>query len=126
VVASAYSALVVEHFDHPRNIGHLEPAPGVIEARAGRIDQGVVFRASARVSGNRFDALRFETYGCPHCIAASSWLSERLAQATLEDLRVWSWREAERVLEVPPEKRGKLLLLEDTVRQLAERWGQAL
>jgi hypothetical protein len=37
-------------------------------------------------------------------------------------LRRWSWREAERVLEVPAEKRGKLLLLEDAVRQLAERW----
>src|SRR5690348_3281711 len=37
-----YSALVIEHFEHPRNVGLLG-GPSVIEAKSGRIDQGAVF-----------------------------------------------------------------------------------
>lgn len=118
-----YSALVIEHFDHPRNVGRLAPAEDVIEASAGRKEQGTVFCISARVSAERIEAVGIQTYGCPHCIAAASWLSERLVGANPTRLLNWSWREAEKALDVPPEKRGRLLLLEDAVRQLAV-WSQ--
>jgi hypothetical protein len=39
---------------------------------------------------------------------------------TADDLDRWSWREAAQALEVPAEKHGRLLLLEDAVRRLAE------
>ena len=117
-----YSPLVVEHFDRPRNVGRLAPAPDVIVARAGQREQGVEFVVSARIAGDRIAAARFEVYGCPHCIAAASWISERLAGNTLADLQAWSWREAVAALQVPAEKRGRLLILEDALRALAEAW----
>jgi nitrogen fixation NifU-like protein len=113
---------VVEHFGRPRNVGRFAPGADVIAASAGDPAQGVRFDLSARVRDDRIVALRFEVYGCPHCIAAGSLLSERLRGATRDELRRWSWREAADELEFPPEKRGRLLVLEDAVRALATQW----
>jgi NifU-like protein involved in Fe-S cluster formation len=117
-----YSAAVVDHFDRPRNVGRLGPASDVISGRAGRREQGVEFVVSARVAGERICEVRFESYGCPHSIAAASWLSERLAGSARSDLQAWSWREAAAALDIPAEKRGRLLILEDAIRALAKAW----
>jgi NifU-like protein involved in Fe-S cluster formation len=122
VSEAPYSPLVVEHFGRPRNVGRFAAAADVIAASAGDPAQGVRFILSARVRDGRIVALRFEVYGCPHCIAAGSLLSERLQGATQDELRRWSWREAADELEFPPEKRGRLLVLEDAVRALAAQW----
>jgi len=117
-----YNALVMEHFERPRNSGRFEAAADVVEGIGGQQAQGAAFRLSARIVGQHIGAMRFEVYGCPHCVAASSWLTQRLQGATLDDLRAWSWREAADALQIPPEKRGRLLILEDAVRALAEAW----
>jgi NifU-like protein involved in Fe-S cluster formation len=117
-----YNPLVLDHFERPRNGGRFEAGEGVIEGRAGRPDQGVAFVLSARIAEGRIQALRFEAYGCPHCVAAGSWLTERLVGATRAELAAWRWREAAELLDVPTEKRGRLLILEDSVRALAEAW----
>ena len=119
---TSYNPVVVEHFARPRNVGRFAAAADIIAASAGDPDQGVRFDLSARVQDDRIVALRFEVYGCPHCIAAGSLLSERLQGATQEDLRRWSWREAADELEFPLEKRGRLLVLEDAVHALAAQW----
>jgi NifU-like protein involved in Fe-S cluster formation len=117
-----YSAAVVDHFQHPRNSGRWERGEGVIKGVAGSIAQGTMFVLSARVAGDRLEAVRFEAYGCPHCIAAGSWLSERLVGLTQTELRQWNWRAADDALKFPPEKRGRLLILEDSVKALSEAW----
>jgi NifU-like protein involved in Fe-S cluster formation len=117
-----YSSLVVEHFTRPRNAGRFAPASDVIEGSAGSMSQGVRFDLSARVRDERIVEVRFEAYGCPHCLAAGSLLSERLQGSTLDDLQTWSWRGAAEELQIPLEKRGRLLILEDAVRALAAAW----
>jgi NifU-like protein involved in Fe-S cluster formation len=119
-----YSDLVIDHFERPRNAGRFEPAADVIEGTAGSVAQGAMFTLSARIAANRIGALGFEAYGCPHCVAAGSWLSERLIGSTREQLQTWRWQEAADALAMPPEKRGRLLILEDAVRALAERWAR--
>lgn len=118
-----YTSAVVDHFQHPRNGGHFEAGEGVIRGVAGSVAQGTMFVLSARVAGDRIEAVRFEAYGCPHCIAAGSWLSERLVGLDQAELRAWNWRDADQVLRFPLEKRGRLLILEDAVRALSEAWG---
>jgi NifU-like protein involved in Fe-S cluster formation len=120
--AAAYADRVIDHFERPRNTGRFAPASDVIVGEAGRAGQGVRFRLSAKIADERISEMRFEAYGCPHCIAAGSWLSERLVGATRADLLDWNWREAADALEAPAEKRGRLLILEDAVRALAESW----
>jgi nitrogen fixation NifU-like protein len=119
---SEYSDVVVDHFEQPRNVGRFAPASDVIEGSAGHRDQGVRFTLSARVAESVIRSVRFEVYGCPHCIAAGSWLSQRLVGCTRDDLQRWSWREVDEVIDMPPAKRGRLLILEDAVRALAEAW----
>jgi NifU-like protein involved in Fe-S cluster formation len=117
-----YPPTVVEHFQHPRNSGRFEAGADVIRGVGGSVAQGTMFALSARIAGERIEAVRFEAYGCPHCIAAGSWLSERLVGLNHADLRRWTWREAGSALEFPAEKRGRLLILEDAVRALSEAW----
>jgi NifU-like protein involved in Fe-S cluster formation len=117
-----YSALVVEHFERPRNLGRWAPGDDVVTGEAGRPAEGVRFVLSAKIADNRLREPRYEAYGCPHCIAAGSWMTQQLEGATCEDLERWSWRAAAEMLEVPAEKRGRLLILEDAVRALAASW----
>ena len=117
-----YSDLVIDHFENPRHAGRFAPATNVIEGAGGTRDRGAVFNLTATVADDTIEAVRFEVYGCPHCVAAGSWLSERLVGCTPADLECWSWREVADALMVPLEKRGKLLLLEDAVRAMAVNW----
>src|SRR5262245_33948228 len=84
-----YNALVLDHFERPRNAGRFTDDIDTIDGVAGSAAQGAMFRLSAQIAQQRIAALRFEAYGCPHCLAAGSWLSERLIGATCEDLRSW-------------------------------------
>jgi nitrogen fixation NifU-like protein len=117
-----YTATVIDHFERPRNGGHFEAGEGVVQGVAGSVAQGTMFVLSARVAADRIEAVRFEAYGCPHCIAAGSWLSERLVGLTRAELHSWNWRDADQVLRFPLEKRGRLLILEDAVHALSEAW----
>lgn len=117
-----YSSLVERHFAAPRNVGCFDSGSDVLTGRSGSKDQGIEILLSARLENGRIVALNHLVYGCPHAIAAASWLTERLTGATLQDLGRWTWREAATALEVPPEKWGRLLVLEDAVRALEKNW----
>ena len=117
-----YSSLVLDHFERPRNQGLWPAAPDVIVGSAGSIQRGAQYTLSARLAGSTLQSLRFQAYGCPHVIASASWLTERVAGSSLLQLREWHWREAAEVLQVPVEKHGRLLVLEDAVRALVTDW----
>jgi NifU-like protein involved in Fe-S cluster formation len=117
-----YSPLVIEHFERPHNVGTFVLADDVIVGRAGHREGGAEFALSAKVVNETIAAARFEAYGCPHCVAAGSWLAQWLVGADRERVRSWSWRELAEALEIPTAKRGRLLILEDAVRALAEDW----
>jgi nitrogen fixation NifU-like protein len=121
-----YSALVHNHFANPRNVGLLAPAANVICVSCGSSERGVEITLSARIDQDRLVAIEHLVYGCPHSIAAASWLSERLRDATLVDLARWKWKEAADALNVPAEKWGRLLVLEDAVRSLETTWRDLL
>lgn len=121
-----YSPTVVDHFEHPRNGGHFAAGEGVIKGAAGSVEQGTMFVLSARVAEDRIEAVRFEAYGCPHCIAAGSWLSEQLVGLSRPELQAWHWRAADQALQFPMQKRGRLLILEDAVRALSEAWARLI
>ena len=121
-MSTQYNAAVIDHFEHPRNAGQLLRGPETVEGVAGSIAQGVMFALTARIVAGRIEDVRYEVFGCPHCVAAGSWLTERLIGADRADLENWSWREVADVMAVPAEKRGRLLILEDAVRALASAW----
>lgn len=117
-----YNALVAEHFRKPRNTPCHPAQPGIYEGAAGSIEEGVAFRLSAKIVNDQIAELRFEAYGCPYSIAAASVLTEAAIGISREEASRWSWRDLARQLEVPNEKRGRLLILEDALRDLLKAW----
>ncbi|MEL7450099.1 MAG: iron-sulfur cluster assembly scaffold protein [Pseudomonadota bacterium] len=122
-----YSEVVTEHFDHPRRCGRL-PADSarVVTGTAGRVETGArVAIDLAFDEGNDSHAavvadVRWRVYGCPHLVAATSLLADRLPgtpMARLRELRPVSMAEE---LDLPPAKLGLMLVLEDALRAAAD------
>jgi NifU-like protein involved in Fe-S cluster formation len=98
----------------------LAMAPKVLRGEAGIAAQGawVVFHIAA-TNDNRVIDARFQAYGCPHTLATAAWLAEQLPGRTLGDLfpsRPADWAVH---LQIPTEKLGRLLLIEDALLALA-------
>lgn len=102
--------------------GGFAPSPDVARGRAGDREHGAEVVLACRVVAGRVEAMRFQAFGCPHFVAAASWLTDRLRGAGREDLLRWDWREAADALAVPPAKYGRLLTLQDAVRAVAGNW----
>jgi NifU-like protein involved in Fe-S cluster formation len=102
--------------------GALPAGAGVFNGSAGDAEQGAEVQFDLRVEGDRVRAVRFRAFGCPHLVAGASWLTERLLGAGRTDLQDWDWREAAELLDVPPAKFGRLLTLQDAVRDAARNW----
>lgn len=102
--------------------GDLAPGPDLVSGDAGDVEQGARVHLELRVGQGRVREARFRAFGCPHFIAAASWLTERLQGAARTDLEGWDWREAADAVEVPPAKFGRLLTLQDAVRDAARNW----
>jgi NifU-like protein involved in Fe-S cluster formation len=65
---------------------------------------------------------RFQAFGCPHVLAAASWVAEAALGLDCGQLAAWDWQEAARLLDVPPAKFGRLLTLQDAIRAAARNW----
>lgn len=102
--------------------GDLPTADGVVRARAGDREQGAEVVLALRVMDGRAAELRYQAFGCPHFLAAASWLTDRLRGAGRAGFADWDWHEAATALEVPPAKYGRLLVLQDAVHELAGNW----
>jgi NifU-like protein involved in Fe-S cluster formation len=114
-----YSEEVERRFRAPPAAGELPPGNGVeVAAEAGSRAVGALVQFRALVVGERIVAARFCAYGCPHLIAAASWAAEQLSGATPALLAAWDWQAAASALAVPPAKFGRLLVLQDAVRNL--------
>lgn len=60
-------------------------------------------------------SVRFEAYGCPHFVAAADWHAQRLEGRPSGALAEPDTPGAREALEVPTEKLGKLLVIENAL-----------
>ena len=80
---------------------------------------GVWIRFQIQAAEGRIGTVRFQVFGCPHTIAAVSLVAELIQGQPLTALgSPWATGLAER-LQVPEEKIGRLLVLEDALRACA-------
>lgn len=110
----SYSALTRRYFENAPGAGHLEGAR-CHRGTAGRAEEGtwVQFDLGLDPEGRRIENARFLAFGCPHVIAAAAWVAEQSAGRPLET-RLPEPVEALRArFEVPVEKLGRLLVVED-------------
>lgn len=113
-----YSALTLEHFRHPRNVGVLPVAADVARARVGSHAQEAAFEFSIRVAAGRVQAVGWQAWGCPHVIAAASLASEWLQGREVRLIMSFDWRNISQLIDIKENKLGRLLLLEDAIHAL--------
>jgi len=79
-----YSDIVMEHFQHPRNVGEIEKPDGV--GTVGNPVCGDMMTFYIRVQNDRLVDVKFKTFGCGAAIAVSSMVSEMAKGKTLDEV----------------------------------------
>jgi cysteine desulfurase len=106
--------------------GRLAPGSAAAIGRAGDRDQGAEVEIGLEVVAGRVADARFVAFGCPHLLAAASWLVETVRGRPMEELASWDWQTVANEFQVPPAKYGRLLVLQDALRDaLRNRDGDA-
>ena len=113
-----YGARVRAYFASPAHAGELESGESV---RIDGQDARILFSATA--SNGTVRAMRFRAWGCPHTIAAAEAACQALEGRPGADLLEFSARDLMEDLSVPVEKTGRILVIEDAVRSLGQRFG---
>jgi NifU-like protein involved in Fe-S cluster formation len=113
---NGYHPQVVELFQHTPFAGEMKSGAGVHSGGAGSQSQGSEVRFWLKSGGGRIQAISFRAFGCPHTIAAAAWLAHQVRGLAFSEIDRLSWREVERALAVPPQKRGRLLIVEDALK----------
>ena len=79
-----YSDKVMDHFEHPRNVGEIPDADGV--GQVGNPKCGDIMKMYLKIDGNGVitDA-KFKTFGCGSAIATSSMATELIKGRTIQE-----------------------------------------
>jgi NifU-like protein involved in Fe-S cluster formation len=117
----SYHPYVVELFKRLPFAGRMDPGSGVFSGGAGSHGEGTEVHFWLKCNEGRIAAISFQAYGCPHTIAAAAWIAQRARGLGLSDAQDRNWLEVERALAVPPEKRGRLLIVEDALRSAVKQ-----
>ena len=110
--APVYNARVRQLFASAEHAGDTG-GPAVDLTRGG---QRVVL--SAGVDGQRVTQLAFRVFGCPHLVAAAESFCDEFEGQPVTDLQHFETSGMLKKLEIPVEKTGRILLLEDAIRAL--------
>jgi len=98
--------------------GPLPPGLGVIcQGRGGNRADGTEVCFLLRLVDGRITAARFLAYGCPYTLAVCNWLAGQLEGDVAVAGRLGSPEHWARELGVPLERLGRLLIIEDALRE---------
>ena len=112
-----YSSEVQQRFHSPQGAGEFaEGAPGLTTGEAEDRTLNVWVRVQVQVVGTVIRSVRFRVFGCPHMLAAAGWVAEALQGRESDALRELDMHEIRTTLDLPLEKLGKLLVLEDALQ----------
>ena len=120
---SAYSEKVMDHFQHPRNMGEIENASGV--GTVGNAKCGDIMRIFLDIDERGIIRdVKFKTFGCGAAIATSSMATEMVKGKTLEEaLKLTNKAVAEALDGLPPVKMHCSVLAEEAIH--AALWDYA-
>jgi len=113
-----YSDRVRELFAAPAHGGWPDDWRPEASAHAAEGGGGAEIELTAVTENSALDALRYRVFGCPHLIAACEYVCERIEGRPVESLADLNAVEFVATLDVPVEKTGRMLLLEDALRSL--------
>jgi nitrogen fixation protein NifU and related proteins len=115
----AYSEKVLEHFQHPKNVGTLDKSKATVgTGLVGAPECGDVMRLQIEVDPSTqtiIDA-KFKTFGCGSAIASSSLATEWLKGKTIEQALTIDNMDIVEELALPPVKIHCSVLAEDAIK----------
>jgi len=113
----AYSDKVVDHFNHPRNMGSLpKEDPQVGTGMVGAPECGDVMKLQIKVQDDTIVEAKFKTFGCGSAIASSSLATEWLKGKTLADAAKIKNTDIVQELNLPPVKIHCSVLAQDAIK----------
>jgi len=120
-----YSSGVRQRFDRPKAVADDDALAAGVGGEAADRSLNVWVRFIVAASDGRLVNVRYNAFGCPHLIAACEWVAEKLEGEPEAALRQIDLQLLSRELDVPREKFGKLLRIEDALGDCAEQLGLA-
>ncbi len=119
----AYSDKVIDHYNHPRNVGSLDKSsPEVGTGVVGAPECGDVMKLQIQVKDGVIVDARFKTFGCGSAIASSSLATEWLKGRTVAEAQSIRNVDIVEELALPPVKIHCSVLAEDAIRSALEDW----
>ena len=110
-----YSDKVMDHFQHPRNVGKMDDADGIGEV--GNAKCGDIMRMYIKVKDGVITDCKFNTFGCGSAIATSSMATELIKGKPIEEALQLSNKAVVEALDgLPAHKIHCSVLAEEAVR----------
>ncbi len=114
----AYSEKVIDHYEHPRNVGSFQKDDGGIgTGLVGAPACGDVMKLQIKVGADGIiEDAKFKTFGCGSAIASSSLVTEWVKGKTLDEAAKIKNTEIAQHLALPPVKIHCSVLAEDAIK----------
>ena len=114
----AYSEKLMDHYEHPRNVGTLDVKDdNVGTGMVGAPACGDVMKLQIKVNADgMIEDARFKTYGCGSAIASSSLVTEWVKGKSLDEALQIKNSEIAEELALPPVKIHCSILAEDAIK----------
>ena len=110
-----YSDKVMDHFQHPRNVGKIDDADGIGEV--GNAKCGDIMRMYIKVKDDVITDCKFKTFGCGAAIATSSMATELIKGKPISEALELSNKAVVEALDgLPAHKIHCSVLAEEAVR----------
>jgi nitrogen fixation NifU-like protein len=109
-----YNVKILDHYDHPRNIGNVEnpDATGLVGAPT----CGDVMKLTLRIEDGVITDAKVKVFGCGAAIASSSYLTELITGRTVEEAAAIKNSMIAKALDLPPVKIHCSVLAEDALK----------
>ena len=109
-----YSEKVMEHFEHPRNVGEIPDASGT--GTVGNAKCGDIMKMDIKVENDVITDVKFKTFGCGAAIATSSRATEMVMGKTVDEaLQITNEMVTESLGGLPPVKLHCSVLAEEAL-----------
>ena len=121
----AYSDKVIDHYNHPRNVGSLpKEDPSVGTGLVGAPECGDVMKLQMKIdpATQVIEEAKFKTFGCGSAIASSSLATEWVKGKTVEEALAIKNTDVVRELSLPPVKIHCSVLAEDAIKAALADW----
>ncbi len=110
-----YSDKVMDHFNHPRNVGEIENADGV--GTVGNPVCGDIMKMFLKIEDGTITDVKFKTFGCGSAIATSSMATEMIKGKTIKEaMSLTNAAVAEALDGLPAHKMHCSVLAEEAVK----------